>query len=130
MQDPHLRVVKATSLIMHSPLLSIHFYHAQSSFLPSSTDIPFIQRSFHTILPSCSWPFSQPHTYHIKSYSFLHQPLFLHYLYVFKPPQHILLCSISQLSHNSSSPSYLLISHLVYTRYSTHIPYTLHLHYI
>ena len=42
--EPPPVVVKATSLLMHSPLLSIHFYHAQSFFLVPQTFL------FHSML--------------------------------------------------------------------------------
>ena len=63
-QEPPPRVVKVTSLIMHSPLLFIHFYHLLSSFLAPHTfffhstlfshcpSIPFV--AFH-------WTFYLPH---------------------------------------------------------------------
>ena len=106
-------VVKAASLFIHSSLLSINLYHAQSSFLaPHST---FIEHTFHTVHPSCS---SQPHTSHIGSNYSLHQPVLFHVLNIFKLPQHAMFCSTSQLSRNTSSASDLLVSHLVHKRYS------------
>ena len=109
---------------MHSPPLYINFYHTQSSF-----PAPF--RAFITLSnhPSCLWPSSQLYTSHIGSYNPFYQLVLLNSLQVSIPPQHILLCLTSQLSHISSL-LHLLISHSVYTCYSTQIPQTPHLHYI
>ena len=43
-QETPPRIIKAVSLIIHSPLLFIHFYHAQSSFLALQTFL------FHSML--------------------------------------------------------------------------------
>ena len=70
-----------------------------------------------------------PNTSHIESYYSRLQPVLLHSLHVSKPPQHTLLCSTSQLSHNISSPLHVLIPRSVHTCYSTHTSQTPHLHY-
>ena len=76
------------SCIHHcSPFISIaHNYH---SLLHRHSS--FIQHSFHTMHPPRSWPSSQSHTSHIRSYYSLHQPV-LHSLSMC--PNHLnTLCS-------------------------------------
>ena len=116
---------KPCPFFMHSPLLSIHFYHTQS-FFPA----PQIQCSFFTIHSFHSWLSSQPHTSHIRSYYSLQELLLLHSVHVSKPPQQTLLCLTNQLQYNTSSLSHHLISHSVHTHYSTNTLKTPHLHYI
>ena len=58
--EPPPRVVKATSLLIHSPQLSIHFNHTQSSSL--APDIPL---SFNTLLTSNQFQYFNNCTQHI-----------------------------------------------------------------
>ena len=112
-------VVEATSLIMHSPLLSIHFYHAQSSFLAPQTFLfhsTLFTPSIHSVLalPLNLTPLtSDPNIFFTsKSSSILSMC----------PNHHNTYCSAQPAySRNTSSPSHLF-SHLVHMRFSTHTP--------
>ena len=121
------RVVKAMSLIMHSPQQPIHFHHTQSSFLAPQTFL------FNSILfPETirSKPSSQPHTSYIGYYYSLHQPLFLHSHQV---SNHLsTFCSVQPVNslvtpfsftppHFSLSPHALLHTYCSYTLSPLHL---------
>ena len=97
----------------------IHHYCSTFTFIMLHRCSSYIQCSFHIFHPSHLWLSSQPH---IRLYYSLHQPVFLHSLHTSRPHQHTLLCSTSQVSRNTCSPSHLLISHSIHTYYSTHTP--------
>ena len=117
-------VIKAMSLLMHSPLFSIPFYHTESSFLAPHTfffhSMPFSHRlstlfmAFlnFTLVTSDSIIFFTP---------FSHRP---------KPSQYTLLCSTNQLFCNINSFSQLLFPHFINGYFSIHILQTPQLHYI
>ena len=135
---------------MHSPLLSIYFYHAKSSFLavqelPSAgfrafcsfliflyifflyTDIPLSFNIFHTIHASNSESSSQPRLPHrILLFSFTIGPSpFIPFVEI--TSTHTALLDQPTLV----TPVLLHISFLtVHTHYSTHIPQSPHLHFI
>ena len=92
-----------------SPLLSLHFYYAQSSFLAPHTFL------FHPTLFSHRPSFLS--TSHLSYYLFFYQSVLLYSLYVSnsKPFQHTLLCLNTQQSRNTSSFLHLFISHSVPT---------------
>ena len=110
-QKPPPRVIKAVSLLMHSPLLSIHFYHAQSYFL-----VHFHSTHFSAVHSSHSWPSSQPHTSQIDpTILFINQSSILS---LSKPPH--ILCSAP--STNSFITPVLLCSSSflqIYSRINT-----------
>ena len=119
-QGPPPRIVKAVSLIMHSPLLSIHFYH--TIILPCSTDITL---SFNACL-----------TQSVLFVAFLPTSQLSHWIILFSLPTSFPfppMCPNYLNTHcyapptNTNSSLHLLSSHLAHTHYSTHTP---HLHYI
>ena len=110
-QKPPPRVVKAASLIIHSPLLSIRFYHMQLSFLAPQTFL------FHSalVLDCPSIPFvvflSTSHTSH---------RILLRIVFANWSSSILSMCSNHfniLCSAQPASPSHFLISHLVYTYY-------------
>ena len=132
-EQMHRNLLHGSSMLCHfpsiqhcSPFTSITHIHPSLLHRYSS----FIQLSFHTIHPSFFLVFLLNLTPHIRSYCSLDQLVLLHSLHVSKPPQHTQLCSTSQLSCKTSSPSHLLISHSVHRCYSTHTPQTPHLYII
>ena len=106
---PPPRVIKAVSILMHSPLLSIHFYHTKSSLFFT----PFI----HLFLAT--------YNSHIRSILFTNWSFLLYSLHVSKPPQHtallnqptlltpVLLHSSSFLTQHTYVYPCILLSHLI-----------------
>ena len=110
---------------LSKPYLYIHHCSALTSITYNHPSLlhrhtSFIHHSFHTINPSCLWPSFESYSSHIRSYYSLHQTILL---YIPICPSHLntQLCLTSQLSCNTCSPLHL-ISHSVYTCYSTHTP--------
>ncbi len=89
---------------MHSQLCFIHIYDKQSSLFHQH--LSCIQCSLHTVYPSCLRFSCQSSITPIRSSYLLNQTFFRsHYMSI--SLQYHLLCLISQLSNNSSSPSNL-----------------------
>ena len=122
---PPLQVVKAATFLMHLPLLSIHFYHAQSFFLALNIPLSFnalFTLSLHPVigLPLSLIPLiSNPTNLFTNRSSSIPSmcPKYLNTHYSARPSQHF---------RNTSSPSHVFF-HSVNTCYSTHTPFLGHL---
>ncbi len=103
------------ALHIYAFTIALHFCHAQPLLLAPQRSLSHLTLFTLSIHPIRGLPLGlTPLT------SDLHQMLFFQSLHMPKPPQHSLLCLISQLPYNPSSPSHFLISHLIHSCYSTH----------
>ena len=127
-QESSPRVVKVPSFFIHSPLLSINFHHAHSSFLAPDIPLSFSAHFRHLIHSMCGLP-PNP-TPLVSNPIILFTNQFFAILYMC--PDHLnILCSARPAdSRNTSFSSHHLISHSVHSCYSAHCPQTPHLHYI
>ena len=129
---PPSKVVKAASLLIHSPLLSIHFHHTQSSFLAPQTFI------FHST--------SFSHRSSILFVAFLSISQFSYRILLFSSPIRPPPCVQTTSTHCSARPATSLVTpallhtssfltqsilcvtpHTIRTPYSSSISSSLHL---
>ena len=106
-REPPPGVVKAIPLVMHPPLLSIHFYLlflAPQTFLFHPTLFTPSIYPVHGLPLNLTLLISNP-TIRFTNWSSSILSMSPNHF------QHRLFCSTSQLSHNTSSPSHPLISH-------------------
>ena len=106
---------------MHWSTTDLYLTLPHTNILPCCTDISLHQTlSSLSIHPGHCLPLT---LISLTSYIFIPQQSFLIYsLHFLKPLQHYVIYLITQLPHNISSSLYFLISHFIYTNYSTHTP--------
>ena len=106
--EPSPRVVKAVSLLMHLPLLPIHFKHAQSSFLALQIFL------FHSVLFS--------HRPSIPFVAFLSTQHLSQWIILFSSPTSppFSPCVQTTSTHSAMLNQHLFLSHSAQMFYSTH----------
>ena len=129
-----LRQGLSCRIINHAFTTALHSLPPLSIILPCSTNIPLSFNALQTVHPSRSWPSSQPHFSHIRSYFSFHQSAFLHSLHVSKPPQYtallnqptlitlVLLHTPSFLTRYICFTSHILLRHLIYITFNLFSP--------